>query len=96
MQNRRALPAPRTFAPTLALGPGASPTRIQRERLPNAAQEVVDSLGVEEVRAIASRIEVNLIDLYGKIGFDYPRDEASDQKREHTRSKAAARRGNIA
>ena len=59
-------------------------------------RQVVDSLGVDEIRAIASRIEVNLIDLYGKLGFDYPRDGADEPKREGTSSKAAARRGNIA
>jgi DNA-binding GntR family transcriptional regulator len=59
-------------------------------------REVVDSLGVEEVRAIASRIEVNLIDLYGKIGFDYPRDEAEETQREGTGTKAAAKHGRIA
>ncbi len=59
-------------------------------------RELVDTLGVDEVRAIVSRIEVNLIDLYGKLGFDYPRDGAGDSKRERTSTKAAARRGKLA
>lgn len=54
-------------------------------------QQLVDSLGVDEVRAIASRIEVNLIDLYGKLGFDYPRDEVGSAQRGSPGTKAAER-----
>ena len=42
------------------------------------------------------RIEVNLIDLYGKLGFDYPRGEAGEKQRAGTGSKAAAKRDHIA
>ena len=59
-------------------------------------REVVDSLGVDEVHAIAGRIEVNLIDLYGKLGFDYPRDEADSAQRGSPGTKAAAEREHIA
>jgi DNA-binding GntR family transcriptional regulator len=59
-------------------------------------RELVDSLGVDEVRAIASRIEVNLIDLYGKLGFDYPRDEADNAERGNHGTKAASEREHIA
>ena len=59
-------------------------------------RQLVDSLGVDEVRAIASRIEVNLIDLYGKLGFDYPRDEAGSAKRGRSGTKAASEREHIA
>lgn len=59
-------------------------------------RERVDSLGADEVRAIASRIEVNLIDLYGKLGFDYPRDEAGSAKRGRPETKAVSEREHIA
>ena len=59
-------------------------------------RQIIDSLDVGEVRAIASRIEVNLMDLYGKLGFDYPRDEADNARRESTSTKAAAKREHIA
>jgi GntR family transcriptional regulator len=39
------------------------------------------------LRAIVGRVEVNLIDLYGKLGHDYPQDGT------HDRAKTAARRG---
>jgi DNA-binding GntR family transcriptional regulator len=35
----------------------------------------MDALGPEELRAALVRLELNLIDLYGKLGFDYPRED---------------------
>lgn len=43
--------------------------------------------GLDEVRAAVGRLEANLIELYGKLGFDYPQGGAHDGKR------AAAGRG---
>lgn len=36
----------------------------------------------DELREIVSRIEGNLIELYGKTGFDYPSDEPASQQHE--------------
>lgn len=33
---------------------------------------------VSELRRALGRLEVNLIDLYGKMGYEYPRDEADE------------------
>jgi GntR family transcriptional regulator len=34
-----------------------------------------DSLDPDDLRATLARIEVNLMDLYGKLGYDYPRED---------------------
>lgn len=47
----------------------------------------IESLEPDGVRAALERVELNLIDLYGKLGFDYPREDAEDAG---SSSKAAA------
>ncbi len=44
--------------------------------------------GLDEIRAAIGRLENNLIELYGKLGFDYPGGSSNDTPR-----KAAAGRG---
>jgi DNA-binding FadR family transcriptional regulator len=59
------------------------------ERMP-AAQDgnlVRIAAGLEDLQETVGRIEVNLIDLYGKMGHDYPQGGAQGTK------KAAVRRG---
>jgi len=52
----------------------ATPEQVARERLD------LDGLYREyrEMRRAVGRIEASLIDLYGKLGYEYPRDDDSD------------------
>jgi DNA-binding GntR family transcriptional regulator len=50
-------------------------------------REMAERDGLDEIRAAVGRLEANLIELYGKLGLDYP-DGSSDIPR-----KAAAGRG---
>ena len=52
----------------------ATPEQVTRERLD------LDGLYREyrEMRRAVGRIEASLIDLYGKLGYEYPRDDDSD------------------
>jgi DNA-binding FadR family transcriptional regulator len=49
-------------------------------------REMADRDGLGEMRAVIGRLEANLIELYGKLGYDYP------QGGEHDSAKAAAGR----
>ena len=40
--------------------------------------------GYEDLREIVNRLEYNLIELYGKVGHNYPTDEASNGRQERT------------
>jgi DNA-binding FadR family transcriptional regulator len=51
-------------------------------------RELADRDGLDEIRAAIGRLEANLIELYGKLGFDYPSGGSGEAPR-----KAAAGRG---
>lgn len=51
-------------------------------------REMAERDGLDEIRSAVGRLEANLIDLYGRLGFDYPSGGSSDTPR-----KAAAGRG---
>jgi DNA-binding GntR family transcriptional regulator len=73
-------------------------TFVLRQLAEDAGQRDLDSLSEQvaalaqrvesdaDLREIVSRIEGNLIELYGKTGFDYPADETGEsrQRREGT------------
>lgn len=44
-------------------------------------REQVEKNGPDELRDWVSRLETNLIDLYGKLGFEYPQDVTHDDTR---------------
>ena len=50
-------------------------------------RELAERNGPDDVRARVGQLEVNLMELYAKLGFDYPSDGSSDTP------KAAAGRG---
>jgi DNA-binding GntR family transcriptional regulator len=50
-------------------------------------RELAERDGLDEMRAAIGRLEANLIELYGKLGYDYPQDVA------HDAPEAAVRRG---
>jgi DNA-binding GntR family transcriptional regulator len=54
-------------------------------------QRRVDSVDDADLREIVSRIEGNLIELYGKTGFDYPADETGSSRQQ--RREGTARHG---
>jgi DNA-binding GntR family transcriptional regulator len=41
-------------------------------------REMVERDGPDEIRAAVGRLEANLIDLYGKLGYDYPDGGSGD------------------
>jgi GntR family transcriptional regulator len=65
-------------------------TRL-RDEVRELAQRV-DALERGELRDAVGRVEVNLIDLFGKLGFDYPRDESTGD----SEGTAAGERGRLA
>ena len=51
-------------------------------------RELAERDGLDEIRAAIGRLEANLIELYGRLAFDYPDGDSSDIPR-----KAAAGHG---
>jgi DNA-binding GntR family transcriptional regulator len=56
--------------------------------------ERVESLESADVKGALTRLELNLMDLYGKLGFDYPHDDQATEDRSTGGGTAA--HGNLA
>jgi DNA-binding GntR family transcriptional regulator len=56
----------------------------ERARTAQLAEDVSD------LRRTVSRLEVNLIDLYGKMGYEYPRDQAGESGQDSGRHERLA------
>lgn len=54
-------------------------------------REMAERDGLDEMRAAIGRLEANLIDLYGKLGFDYPSGGSSDTPRKAAAGRERAR-----
>lgn len=72
--------------PEDAAGERASVETLSRQV--TELREMVESGSQAEIREAVGRLEANLIELYGKLGYDYPGGDSSDTPR-----KAAAGRG---